>query len=109
LLVADIAGALPVAAGCALLAAGGVAWQTQRSQGVGELAWDGAQWQWRGSVGQAYAAIDLGGWLLLRFEPDAGSHQWIAAARDHTVGSWPALRAALFSRRPAEPIDAPPA
>ena len=108
LLVADVEAALlPLALLFGLIAGGLAAWRTHRSQAIADLAWDGAQWQWRGSAGQAHVAIDLDGWLLLRFEPDAGRTQWLAASRAATTGPWAALRAALYSRRPADPHDAP--
>jgi hypothetical protein len=84
-------------------------WTCYRAQAVGVLQWDGAQWQWRGAAGQAHVTIDLGGWLLLRFEPQDGLRQWIAAAQGQADGPWPALRAALYSSRSADPLDAPPA
>jgi hypothetical protein len=93
------------AATAALLAAG---W-AQRGPVGGELRWDGAQWHWRDGAGSVAVAIDLHDWLLLRWQPPAGRTQWIALARSATEGSWPALRAALHARAPAQPQDTPPA
>jgi hypothetical protein len=109
LLAWDVQGALPAAFVSAISVGAMACWRTHRSQAVGELLWDGAQWQWRGSAGQAHVAIDLNGWMLLRFEPSTGPQRWMAASRAMTVGPWPALRAALYSRRPADPLDVPPA
>jgi hypothetical protein len=107
LLIEDIERALAFALLVGLLAGGFAVWRTHRSQAIADLAWDGAQWQWRGNAGQAHVAIDLDGWMLLRFEPVAGRAQWLAASRAATAGPWAALRAALYSRRPADPLDAP--
>jgi hypothetical protein len=109
LLAGEIEPALPLALLCGLCAASIAAWQTHRSHGTGELRWDGASWQWQGSDGDAHVAIDLGRWMLLRFEPSDGARQWLAASRGRTDGPWPALRAALYSRRPSDAIDVPPA
>jgi putative Ca2+/H+ antiporter (TMEM165/GDT1 family) len=81
------------------------AWRTTFD---GDLAWDGAQWWWRDAPGQVHAAIDLGGWMLLRFADTAHATQWIVARRGSTEGAWSALRAALYARRPTDPLDAPP-
>ncbi len=103
LLVSEIA-ALPLALLMAALAGALAAWRSHRSQGAGDLVWDGAQWQWLGSAGQAHAVIDLDRWMLLRFEPSAGRPRWLAASRTACVGRWAALRAALYARRPADPL-----
>lgn len=104
LLVGDLAAALPVALLAGLSAGSLAAWRWNGLQAAGDLAWDGAQWQWIGSVGQARAVIDLDRWLLLRFEPSAGRPQWLAASRAACVGPWASLRAALYARRPADPL-----
>jgi hypothetical protein len=109
LLHSDMAGAaslaLPLGAAAAL-ANGAWAW---RRQAPGDLRWDGACWQWDGDEGDMQVAIDLSRWMLLRFEASSGRRRWIAASRSATMGPWAALRAALYSRRPADPPDAPPA
>jgi hypothetical protein len=102
-------GEAQAAAVAAALAAAGSALLARRRSGGGDLAWDGAQWHWRGANGQAGIALDFDGWLLLRFQPQEGPSEWIAVARGSTLGSWAALRAALYSRRPADPLDVPPA
>jgi hypothetical protein len=94
---AGVAGALVAAAS---------AW---RCQAPGVLDWDGVRWQWAGRDGDVRVEIDLGRWILLRFSAEPARHRWIALSRRQTQGQWPALRAALYSRRPAGPPDTPPA
>ena len=98
----------PTAWLAAAVAGGAAASWAQRAGGEGELSWDGAQWHWQGLSGQVQAAIDLGDWMLLRVLPDAGARGWVAVSRTVTDGPWAALRAALYSPRPADPLDAPP-
>ncbi|HEU0306105.1 MAG TPA: hypothetical protein VFR30_03960 [Lysobacter sp.] len=109
LLRGDAAGvaavALPLGAAVAF-AVGAWAW---RRQAPGDLSWDGARWQWGGHEGDVQVAIDLSRWMLLCFDASAGRRCWIAASRGATTGPWAALRAALYSRRPADRPDAPPA
>lgn len=102
------AGGLALAAGLAgALAAAAVTW---RGQTPGVLSWDGERWQWAGRDGDARVSIDLNGWMLLRFSTRPPGGCWIAASRRQAQGDWSALRAALYSRRPADlPPDAPPA
>jgi hypothetical protein len=100
---------LAAALAVGLLAAAVAMCWAQRAQAEGDLSWDGAQWQWHSAAGQVQVALDLGHWLLLRFDTNDGSRRWLAASRGATAGPWPALRAALYSRRPADPIDLPPA
>jgi hypothetical protein len=100
--------ALPLAALAAVLAGAGVAVWARRATLSGELAWDGAQWRWRGAPGQVQPALDLGGWMLLRFAPREGHVNWLVASRARAEGPWAALRAALYARRPAAPFDALP-
>jgi len=73
------------------------------------LSWGGADWQWQTGesqplVGTVGVMIDLGGWMLLRFESAAASRRvnWLAVSRRQSAGLWPAWRAALYSRRPSE-------
>ena len=106
----ELPGGAAVAAGlAAALAAALAVFHARRDAGGGELAWDGALWHWRGVAGQARIALDFDGWLLLRFSPPEGRRQWIAVSRASTLGPWASLRAALYSRRPADPLDVPPA
>jgi hypothetical protein len=92
-----------VAAALGLLATAATAWWLHRGETV-DLNWDGSEWQWRGASGQAHVALDLDAWMLLRFDPVDGKRCWIAASRKSAVGPWPALRAALYARRPADPL-----
>jgi hypothetical protein len=94
---------LGVAAALGLLAAAATAWRLQRGE-TADLHWDGSQWQWKGFSGQAHVALDLDAWMLLRFDSVDGKRCWIAASRKSAVGPWPALRAALYARRPADPL-----
>jgi len=91
-----------------VFAAGLVAWRLQRSHGAADLVWNGSEWQWQGLSGQAHVALDLDAWMLLRFDPVNGRRCWIAASRRSATGPWPALRAALYARRPADTLAAPP-
>ena len=92
-----------VAAALGLLAAAATAWRLRRGE-TADLNWDGSQWQWKGASGQAHVALDLDAWMLLRFDRVDGKRCWIAASRKSAVGPWPALRAALYARRPADPL-----
>jgi hypothetical protein len=92
-----------VAAALGLLAAAATAWRLRRGE-TADLNWDGSQWQWKGSSGQAHVALDLDAWMLLRFDPVDGKRCWIVASRQSAIGPWPALRAALYARRPADPL-----
>jgi hypothetical protein len=74
----------------------------------GDLVWNGERWQWAGLEGAARVTVDLHGWMLLRFDPVTGPRRWIAASRRSSSGGWPALRAALYSPSPADPLDPPP-
>ncbi len=98
-----------VAAAGALGAAAMGAWAWRR-QAPAALSWDGSGWQWAGRDGDMRVMIDLDRWMLLRFERSPTGRCWIAASRRAAEGPWPALRAALHARRPADPLsDAPSA
>jgi hypothetical protein len=75
-----------------------------RGQGPADLGWDGSRWRYAGLEGDAAVMLDLDRWMLLRFEPLQGRARWIAASRRSAVGPWAALRAALYSSRPADPL-----
>ncbi len=81
-----------------------VAWRSHRADAPGELNWNGSQWQWQGVDGHVQVALDLDAWMLLRFDPTQGRRRWIAASRASALGPWSALRAALYARRPADPL-----
>jgi hypothetical protein len=93
-----------LAAVLGLLSAAATAWRARRGE-TADLYWDGSQWQWKGSSGQAHVALDLDAWMLLRFDAVDGKRCWIAASRHSAVGPWPALRAALYARSPADPLS----
>ena len=95
---------LSVAVVVGLLVAGLTAWRLHRTHTTADLNWNGAEWQWKGSSGQAHVALDLGKWMLLRFDPVHGKRCWIAASRRSSNGPWPALRAALYAPRPVDPL-----
>lgn len=87
-----------------LAAAALVAWRLHHANAPGDLNWNGAEWQWQGVDGHVQVAIDLHAWMLLRFDPTQGRRRWIAASRASAPGPWSALRAALYARRPADPL-----
>jgi hypothetical protein len=85
-----------------------VAFAARRLKGepqASDLSWSGSQWQWQGLVGEVTVALDLDAWMLLRFDPARGRRRWIVASRASAAGPWPALRAALYARRPADPLS----
>jgi fatty acid desaturase len=93
----------------ALGAAAAATW-AWRNQVPACLEWDGTRWQWAGREGDLTVTIDLNRWMLLCFVASYESPRcWIAASRSASEGSWPAMRAALYSRRPDTPSGAPPA
>jgi hypothetical protein len=112
-------GAGPWTAVAATLAAGASLPLTQRAPR--RLSWDGVRWR-LGAVatpvdelpsGTLSVMIDLGAFLLLRFEADEmRALQWLPVQRNGLEASWHALRCALYSSRPAaasaSPDDAPP-
>jgi hypothetical protein len=81
-----------------------VSWRLHRADAPGDLNWTGSEWQWQGVAGHVQVALDLDAWMLLRFDPPQGRRRWIAASRASARGSWSALRAALYARRPADPL-----
>lgn len=88
-------------------AAGAAGWRGA-SRAAGRLRWDGGQWWFqpagRGQdhPGRLRAAIDLGFWMLLRFDADdraAGLNPaWLACGQAAAPPA-AALRAAVYSRR----------
>lgn len=82
------------------------------------LRWDGLRWHLGPAraapdaliPGRVLAAVDAGAFLLLRFKPESGAKtQWLPVQRAGLEASWPALRRAVYSPRPAasEPTDDP--
>jgi hypothetical protein len=110
--------ALLVALGTAIAAAG-LGWRWLRPPVV-ELGWDGAAWRLSPAgagarrpaaadaagepghdaidapSGTLTVAIDLGRWMLLRWQPEDGRPRWIAAAAGEVGPAWHALRVAAF-------------
>ena len=88
------------------------------------LRWDGRGWQLRptesaaGSAsaeavaGELAVAMDLGAWMLLRFEPLARARWatpvWLPVQRAGIEPQWHALRCAVYSPRPAPAAEATP-
>ena len=76
------------------------------------LRWDTARWNLGPAAsmgeeplsGQLAVAVDLGGWLLLRFCPDATTKRlstvWIAVQQAPSQQQWHAFRCAVYSSRP---------
>lgn len=92
------------AAGLAIAGAASLLRQPARS-----LRWDGQRWHLglAGQVGHEPAAgrlrvtLDLGGWMMLRFEPENSRRAcWIPVQRPGLESSWHALRCAVYSPRP---------
>ncbi len=72
-----------------------------------ELRWDGQNWQLgigaadplMGALG---VALDLGHWMLLRFQPaSAWAPVWLPVQRRGLEASWHALRCAVYASQPA--------
>ena len=84
------------------------------------LRWDGRQWHLGAPEAPADAAvpgnltvaIDLGTWMLLRFEPAASAgrvaQSWIPVQRRGIESQWHALRCAVHSPRAAADADPSP-
>ena len=85
-----------------------------------ELRWDTERWH-LGAVGTAGAdecaghltiALDLGFWMLLRFEfegvPQRRRVRWLPLQRRGLEGPWHALRCAVYGARPASGRPAGP-
>jgi hypothetical protein len=82
----------------AALAAAGL-WSLRRwvQSPAGELAWDGRAWNWAGG-GTVAVCLDLQSLVLLRWQGEAGSAQWLWLERSLSPGRWDALRRAVYSR-----------
>lgn len=57
------------------------------------------------AAGDLHVALDLGGWLLLRFVPDAAGRgaTWLAVQRRGLEPQWHALRCAIHAPPPKPP------
>ena len=87
----------------------------RRLEAPGLLVWDGANWSWSGgeapvSEGRVRVMIDLGAWMLLRFESAVtlSGNTWLAASRRQAGALWPAWRTALLARLAANGQPAAP-
>lgn len=109
----DRAGAAGLAVALSL-ASGWAAASTWRGlQRVEALAWDGAAWtlhleaQPTPVSGHIHAVMDFGGWMLLRFHPEASSPRRLLGcmslpvSRRRAAGHWHGLRCAVYCARPA--------
>jgi hypothetical protein len=82
------------------------------------LRWDGSAWHLGTSgdtgdaslAGELTVAIDLGAWMLLRFEPAPSSRRawpiWIPAQRRGVEPQWHGLRCAVYAARAETDADA---
>jgi hypothetical protein len=82
------------------------------------LRWDGQLWHLgppesaghESSSGSLRVAIDLGPWMLLRFEPTESTWRkratWLPAQRRGLESRWHTLRCAVYSPRPQPGADA---
>ena len=110
-------GAAPVIA--AVLAGAVLAWLAGSSmRSPAALRWDGERWHLGVPASSPDAAvpgdlavtIDLGPWMLLRFEPAAGvglgsRRIWLPVQRRGIEAQWHALRCAVYSPRPTPGPD----
>ncbi len=111
--LAEAAGPAAVAAASAAALAGAAAGWWLGRQPQGRIDWTGSQWRWsvRDGPGQVVSApevmLDLQGWMLLRWRPQAGGRRcWCSVARGGPPGDaggtdaalrWTAFRAAVYS------------
>ena len=84
---------------------------------MGLLRWTGSRWEWLQrdaqpqEILQADVMIDLHLWMLLRLKRRAGAAVWLACRASADSPSWPAFRAAVYSRAsrsPGPPETEPP-
>jgi hypothetical protein len=79
-----------------------------------DLGWDGRTWSVgpspdESSPGDLHVAIDLGRWMLLRFNPAAPAGApaiWLPVQRLGLESQWHALRCSVYSPRPLPGDDA---
>jgi hypothetical protein len=95
---------------CAVLAVPALAASLMRMPPV-TLRWDGQQWWVEANAGEIDVALDLGGWMLLRFRPVSAarrerSPKWLPVQRRGLEAQWHALRCAVYSPRPAPAREA---
>ena len=93
--------AVAQAAVCVSLAAlaGAVGWRLGRSESL-QVRWSGRRWElhepahWRPAA--LRLMLDLGGWMLLRVQPDGGRPRWVGASDADIGPAGHLLRAALY-------------
>jgi hypothetical protein len=86
---------------CAIPVVAALAWWRARPL-IKHLSWDGQSWRLEGAEGEVQVMIDLGGWMLLRFDSGAPilRRQWVAVSTGDAGDAQRALRAAVYCRRP---------
>lgn len=100
------ASAIAVAVGVAACTGALAGWGAARVRSPGRLRWDGRAWSLLADgastplVGAVDVALDLDGWMLLRFDGSDGRRRWWPLSRRRQASCWHALRCALFARRP---------
>jgi len=104
------AGTVALGAAAAVAACAGLLTNALAPDGGGLLHWDGRAWRWHadgapaaGSPGAVHLVLDLGAWILLRFDAADGrpARRWLALAARRDPQRWPQLRALLWTWRPA--------
>ena len=102
--LADAGQALAAAAAGLLGVAAAALNLRRRGRDDGQLVWDGQCWRHgigadnaEAVPGRVRVALDLGGWLLLRFDGVDGPARWLALSRGAAGAAWPALRRALVA------------
>jgi hypothetical protein len=85
--------------------AGFFAWRHGRP-GAALLQWDGQRWMADGAPGRLQLMMDPGFLLVLRLHLDAGGERWLAVSAAEAGPTWPALRAAVYSRPPRATVRA---
>jgi hypothetical protein len=82
------------------------------------LRWDGQAWHLGPAAsagdepcrGSLAVALDLGAWMLLRFDHESAMRgrrtRWLPVQRRGLEGRWHALRCAVYCSRPVSGIDA---
>jgi hypothetical protein len=78
-----------------------------------ELHWDTRRWHLANDPGNLTIALDLGPWMLLRFDhdarpPGAPRTAWLPVQRMGLEAQWHGLRCAVYCARPALGTDAGP-
>lgn len=78
-----------------------LAWRRARPA-LRTLSWDGQRWLLDGWEGGVCVMMDLGGWLLLRFDPTAPAarRHWVPVSRSDAGPALHGLRAAVYCRPP---------